>query len=249
MTNPPQNNGRVKIFLMMVISWNVGGLRDWQKRSLIKTFLFKFNLHWSFFKRLNLTTLIYGLLNLYGGGAREILVGLAWTHLKHLIMWNDPAISISDATKGQYSLSLLITLANGFKILGISYLCPFSHKDRPLMWQELYDLSCLCEEHWLLVEDSNLTRWARRKISERITHNMKLFNRFISDVGPIDLPLQKSLYSWSNNKSPLWWHWLIDFWPRMESLRSLQQLELRWWIGLPRITSPSCCPRVYQIGV
>lgn len=75
----------------------------------------------------------------------------------HLV--DDPAYSVSEITKGVFSLTLLISLADGSSFWLTGILDPQKKKeDKQQFWEELTELSYLCSDYCLLGGDFDTIR-------------------------------------------------------------------------------------------
>lgn len=74
----------------------------------------------------------------------------------HLV--DDPAYSVSEITKGVFSLTLLISLADGSSFWLTGILDPQKKEDKQQFWEELTELSYLCSDYCLLGGDFDTIR-------------------------------------------------------------------------------------------
>lgn len=82
------------------------------------------------------------------------------------IIWNSPSLTILEITKGAFSLTMFISLANRYSFWLLGIYGPPYYQERPLFSQELMDLSAPClDDNWILGGDFNVTRWSHEKSS------------------------------------------------------------------------------------
>lgn len=121
---------------MLVLSWNVRGLRSWKKRATVKRLITK------------ISSSIVTLEETKSSKLDQLVIksiwslrDIEWESLDAIRSSGDAAsFTASSITKGTYSLCVLID----------------SEKDHFI--QELDDLYCLMDENWLIGGDFNLIR-------------------------------------------------------------------------------------------
>ncbi|XP_022158956.1 uncharacterized protein LOC111025405 [Momordica charantia] len=189
---------------MKFLTWNVRGLDSWKKGALIKQFISRLNPNVVILQETKLSYMdILIVKSLWSAH------GINWSALDAsgmasgiLILWNDPDLKAAEMIEGVFSLTINFCLSDGFLFWVSGIYGPSTTEFHYLFWQELLDLSDLCENHWILAGDFNVTRWSWEKSNGRpLTKSMWLFNSFIEDSSLIDVPLTNGQHTWSRNTS------------------------------------------------
>lgn len=192
---------------MKILSWNVRGLGSPSKRALIKDTISYLCPDFVILSETKLASISKRLIKSMWSSIRINWMALESTGSSGgiLNMWDDLNFSVSDFVKGQFSLSIKISLADGFSWWLSGIYGPASRKYRGLLWRELYDLYGLCNDCWLLGGDFNVFRWSSETSSiNPAKKSMRKFNNFISSTGLIDPPLLNGSYTRSNlRNSPI----------------------------------------------
>lgn len=137
---------------MIILSWNVRGLESPKKRALIKGFLASTNPSIVILRETKTSTV-----------DRRFIKSLwssrfiGWAVLEAngasggiIIMCNELNIDMSDPIIYTFSLSLKLTLADGFTFWITSVYSPNSITERKNLWKELSDLSTDCLPNWVI---------------------------------------------------------------------------------------------------
>lgn len=77
-------------------------------------------------------------------------------------MWNEVQIDIKEAIAGKFSLTLNLSLADGFDLWISGVYGPNFVAACNLLWGEFADLATLCNPNWIIGGDFNITRWSWR---------------------------------------------------------------------------------------
>ncbi|KAL6311685.1 hypothetical protein AAG906_019039 [Vitis piasezkii] len=106
-----------------------------------------------------------------------------------LICWDKRSLEILDWEEGQYSLSCRFkNVEDGVVWVFTGVYGPFTKEERECLWEEIGAIRGIWEEPW----------------QGRITPTMRRFAYIIDDLGLVDLPLQRGVFTWSgglNNQS------------------------------------------------
>lgn len=186
---------------MNIISWNVRGIGSKEKRALVESFIQQHHPSVVILQETKISKVDRFIVKSLWSSRN-----IAWAFKGSIgasggiiILWNNPVLSVTDIKVGSFSLTIHITLADGFNFWLTGIYGPPRARDRGLFWDELKELSSLCTEGWLLGGDFNVTRWTFENSSQRRpTRSMNLFNRFITESNLTDLPFQNGLFTWSN---------------------------------------------------
>lgn len=187
-----------------ILSWNVRGLNDCNKRLRIKA-----------------------LLRLWKGDVvcfqetkrrfidRKFVRGLwgcsyvGWTYLASsgasggvLLMWDKRVIESIEECVGEFLVATLFkNVDDGWEWAFAGSYGPNVDRDRRRLWEELAGVYSLWDVLWCMRGDFNTIRFP----SERLGHcrhslAMEEFNEFIFDLDFMDLPLVGGEFTWSNGR-------------------------------------------------
>lgn len=93
-----------------------------------------------------------------------------------LIMWNDPSTKVLEVRVGTLSLTLLLSLFDGYRFWLPGIYNSSRATDRSALWEELYDLSHLCTDQWIMGGDFKVTRCSIEK--SKWQGNYKMYETF-----------------------------------------------------------------------
>ena len=111
-----------------------------------------------------------------------------------------------DWEEGQYSLSCRFkNVEDEIVWVFTGVYGPFTKKERECLWEEIGVVRGIWDEPWCLGGDFNITLFQRERSRQgRITPTMMRFAYIIGDLGLVDFPLQRGVFTWSgglNNQS------------------------------------------------
>lgn len=137
---------------MIVLSWNVRGLGSPKKIAEIKNYLKDINpsiiiIQESKAKEIDRAFIKSIWSSRYVGWVHKDAIGASGGII---IMWNELAISADEAIEGKNSLSLKISLSDGFPMWITGVYAPNSVTGRKNLWFELSELAHLCSPHWII---------------------------------------------------------------------------------------------------
>ena len=183
-----------------ILSWNVRGVNDPDKRRVIKSFLIS--------NRVDLVCLqetkVQQMNNVT---APSLGVGrfLNWRALNAegsaggiLLLWDKRRINLVDSVVGSFSVSCLFRMADDdFQWVFSGVYGPIEKRLRESFWEELGSIRGLWENPWCVGGDFNeILSLNERSRGGRIANTMRRFSDIINDLGLRDLPLQGGHYTW-----------------------------------------------------
>ena len=183
-----------------IITWNVRGVNDPDKRRVIKSFLRS--------NKVDLVCLqetkVHQMNNVM---VRSLGVGrfLNWRALNAegsaggiLILWDKRRISLVDSVEGSFSVSYLFRMEDdGFQWVFSGVYGPTEKRLSEPFWEELGAIRGLWENPWCVGGDFNEIL-SPNEISRgsRMSNTMRWFSDVLNDLGLRDLPLQGGHYTW-----------------------------------------------------
>ncbi|XP_041012226.1 exodeoxyribonuclease-like [Juglans microcarpa x Juglans regia] len=177
-----------------ILSWNVRGLNDRNKRLCIKSLLRSWKIDVVCIQETKLRTVDRRLIrNLWG------CLYVGWSYLPSegaaegvLLMWDKRVVEVTEECIGTYSV------ANLFKNVVDG---PNSDSERRRLWEELAGVHCLWDVPWCMGGDFNITRFpSARSGNSHISTAMEEFSEFMFDLDLMDLPLIGGKFTWSNSR-------------------------------------------------
>ena len=188
-----------------ILSWNVRGVNDPDKRRVIKSFLISNRVDLVCLKE----TKVQQMNNFM---ARSLGVGrfLNWRALNAegsaggiLLLRDKRRINMVDSVVGSFSVSSLFRMAeDGFQWVFSGVYGPIEKRLRESFWEELGSIRGLWEGPWCVGGDFNeILSPNERSRGGRISNTMRRFSDVLNDLGLRDLPLQGGPYTWQGDSN------------------------------------------------
>ena len=182
-----------------ILSWNVRGVNDPDKRKVIKNFI---RTHKVDLVRLHETKVQ----EMNNDMVRNLGVVrfLNWTALNTegsvggiLLIWDKRRISMVDSMVGSFLVSCLLRMAeDGFQWAFSGVYDSVEKSLREPFWEELGSIKGLWEEPWCVGGDFNeILSHDERSKGGRTSNSMRRFFDILNDLGLRDLPLQGGPYT------------------------------------------------------
>ena len=191
-----------------ILSWNVRGVNDPVKRSVIKGFLRSNRVDLVCFQETKVQQMNVGMVRSLGVGRF-----LNWTALDAegsaggiLLLWDKRRISLVDSVAGRFSVSCRFRMEeDGLQWVFSGVYGPIEKRYRESFWEELGSIRGLWDNPWCVGGDFNeILSLNERSRGGRISKSMRRFADVLNDLGLRDLPLQGGHYTWqggSNGRS------------------------------------------------
>ncbi|XP_026429123.1 uncharacterized protein LOC113325110 [Papaver somniferum] len=185
-----------------IISWNIRGLGDVNKRIVVNSVLLKWRPDVVLLQETKLEVITDQL-------RREIWssqdIGCHYLPSQGAsggmcILWDNSKLEVFDTLEERHTIACAFrSRVNQSECFVASVYGPRDRKERRRLWRELGDVMSLWDVPGVLGGDYNVTRFLEDKNrGNRITRAMKDFNKFINNWDLVDLPLTGEKYTWSN---------------------------------------------------
>ena len=183
-----------------ILSWNVRGVNDPVKRSVIKGFLRSNRVDLVCFQETKVQQMNVGMVRSLGVGRF-----LNWIALDAegsaggiLLLWDKRRISLVDSVAGSFSVSCRFRMEeDGLQWVFSGVYGPIEKRYRESFWEELGSIRGLWDNPWCVGGDFNeILSPNERSRGGRISKSMRRFADVLNDLGLRDLPLQGGHYTW-----------------------------------------------------
>ena len=183
-----------------ILSWNVRGVNDPVKRSVIKGFLRSNRVNLVCFQETKVQQMNVGMVRSLGVGRF-----LNWIALDAegsaggiLLLWDKRRISLVDSVAGSFSVSCRFRMEeDGLQWVFSGVYGPIEKRYRESFWEELGSIRGLWDNPWCVGGDFNeILSPNERSRGGRISKSMRRFADVLNDLGLRDLPLQGGHYTW-----------------------------------------------------
>ena len=200
---------------LKLLSWNVRGANEKEKRKIIKTFIRNQRVDLMCIQETKIQSMSEGVVRSLGSGRF-----LDWRALDAsgtaggiLICWDKRTLEILDWEEGQFSLSCRFkSVDNGTVWVFTGVYGPFTKEERECLWEEIGAIRGLWEDPWCVGGDFNITLFQReRSRQERITSAMRRFAQIADELGLRDIPMQGGVFTWSGGPNNQPWARLDRF--------------------------------------
>jgi exonuclease III len=192
-----------------ILSWNVRGLNDGEKRLRVRNLL----KYW----KADIICLQETKLEIISNSLVRSLWRCPyadWCYLASsgasggmLLMWDKRIVEKIDVFVGEYVLACSFrSVEEDFSWAYAGVYGPNLDAFRSSLWDELAGLISWWEMSWCIGGDFNVIRFPMERSSGvRLNSSMLEFSDFIFEQGLMDLPLAGGLFTWSNNQeNPIW---------------------------------------------
>ena len=176
-----------------IISWNVRGVNDPDKRKVIKNFLRSYRADLVCLQETKVQEMNTVMVRSLGVGRR-----LNWKALDAegsaggvLLLWDNSRISLVDSMVGSFSISCLFRMVeNGFQWAFSGVYGPVENRLREFFWEELGSIKGLWDYPWCVGGNFNEILYLNeRSRGGRFSNSMKRFSDILNDLELRDLPL------------------------------------------------------------
>ena len=187
-----------------ILTWNVRGLHDRDKRLRIKNLLKEWHADVVCLQETKMEVIT-------GQFVRSLwrCQYVDWMFLGSngasggiLLMWDKRLVEKVEDAVGFFSVSCKFKNVEDQKIwMFTGVYGPNDDRDRRLMWDELAGMQSWWEVPWVLGGDFNVVRFPSERVgSDSFSPAMHEFSDFISFHGLVDLPLSGGNFTWTNNR-------------------------------------------------
>ena len=183
-----------------ILSWNVRGANDPDKRKVIKNFLRRYRADVVCLQETKIQEMSNILARSLGVGRQmnwKVMnaQGSAWGIV---VFWDNSSISLMDSVVGSFSVLCLFRMPeDGFQWAFTGVYGPVENSDREAFWEELGSIKGLWEGPWCVGGDFNEVLFPyERARGGRLSNSMRRFSDIMNDLDLRDLPLQGGPYSW-----------------------------------------------------
>ena len=182
-----------------ILSWNVGGVNDLDKRKVIKNFLRSHRTDLVCLQETKVQEMTIDLVRSLGVGWC-----LNWKVLNTegsaggiLLLWDNSRISLVDSVVGSFSVSYLFRMAEDvfqWAFSGVYDLV--ENRFRESYWEELGSVKGLWDGPWCVGGDFNEILYPNeRSRGGRLSNSMRRFSDILNDLDLRNLPLQGEPYT------------------------------------------------------
>ncbi|KAM6550152.1 hypothetical protein CsatB_021828 [Cannabis sativa] len=186
---------------MKILTWNIRGSGDKEKRRAIKATLCKLNPDIRIIQEVKKEVVDR---NFVGSIWRSRFK--AWILLPSigrlggtLLIWDTRSITVLGSMIGEFSISVLIKTEEKEPWWFSGVYGPCSYKARSDFWDEMAGLSSICGESWCIGGDFNVVRSVQEKLNNNsCTRSMKIFDELVNVLRLIDPKLNNGRFTWSN---------------------------------------------------
>ena len=184
---------------LKILSWNVRGLHEKDKRFRIRNLLKLWRPHIICFLETKLELITQGIVrNIWGSHHLDwVYLGSNGASGGILLMWDTRVVEKVEEAVGIFSVSCKFrSVFDSQEWMFSGVYGPQSDGERLLMWEELAGISSWWGIPWCLRGDFNVSRFPSEKLGgQHLTQAMVGFPDFISDCELLDPPLgRRSLY-------------------------------------------------------
>ncbi|KAG6636557.1 hypothetical protein CIPAW_11G119300 [Carya illinoinensis] len=189
--------------LPKILTWNVRGLNDINKRLRIRSLLRQWKVDIICLQETKLKQITRRTIQSIWGCQY-----VGWAYLPSdgalggiLVMWDKRVVENIDKFVGEYFVGCLFKNSeDGFEWAFAGVYGPNLEGEWRLLWDELASLCSWWEMPWCIGGDFNVTRFPSARSGDGWqNHAMGEFSDFISELGLMDIPLLGGGYTWSSN--------------------------------------------------
>ena len=185
---------------LRILSWNVRGVNDPEKRKVIKNFIRMQRVDMICLQETKVQEMNTEMVRSLGVGRF-----LDWTALNAegsaggiLLIWDKRRIRLVDSLVGNFSVSCLFKMEeDGFQWVFSGVYGPVDKNLRELFWEELGSIKGLWDDPWCVGGDFNeILSPDERSKGGRISNSMRRYADILNDLELRDLPLQGGPFTW-----------------------------------------------------
>ena len=177
-----------------ILSWNVRGANNAEKRKLMKAYLRRKKVNLVYFQETKLKEVTCGII-------RSLAVGrfVEWVASNAkgasggiLILWDSRVLQLIEVEESSYSLSgKFQNIEDDFTWIFSGVYGPTSNENRELLCEELGAIRGLWGEPWCIGGDFNVIRFPNERNREgRTSSSMRRFSHIIDELELKDVPHQ-----------------------------------------------------------
>ncbi|WMV46111.1 hypothetical protein MTR67_039496 [Solanum verrucosum] len=188
------------MMMFKLISWNIRGLNDREKRRVVHSLLSGWRADIVCLQETKIEGDISEMVKQIWGGRwiRYACLKASGTRGGILLMWD------ARAWMGEVLEIVSYTITCKFESQTQNFSChisgvyaPNCYKERRLVWEELSSVRGLMEGPWAMCGDFNVSRYiSEKKNCNRRTKGMREFSDFIEDMELVDMHLEDAAYTW-----------------------------------------------------
>ncbi|KAJ9701497.1 hypothetical protein PVL29_006726 [Vitis rotundifolia] len=186
---------------LKILSWNVRGANDRNKRKVIKTLIRSQKVDMVCLQETKIQDMSQGVVHSLGVGrflgwgavnARGAAGGV-------VVFWDKRILELVGMEVGLFSISCRFkNCEDGFLWFFTGVYGPISKSFREPFWEELGAIRGLWSDPWCIGGDFNVIRFpSERSRGGRLSGSMRSFSEVIDELALRDLPLQGGLFTWS----------------------------------------------------
>ncbi|RVW39723.1 LINE-1 reverse transcriptase-like [Vitis vinifera] len=193
---------------LRILSWNVRGANDKEKRRVIKDVIKSQKVDLVCIQETKIQEMSNGLVKSLGVGRC-----LEWGSLNSrgtaggvLVFWDNRVLQLEEMEVGKFTVSCRFkSCEDGFCWCFTGVYGPTAKVEREDFWSELGAIKGLWNEPWCVAGDFNMIRFpSERSRGGRLTQAMRRFSEVVEKLELRDLPLQGGVFTWCgglNNRS------------------------------------------------
>ena len=185
---------------LKMLSWNVRGANNLNKRNVIRNFIRSQRVDLVCLQETKLKNLSAADARSFGVGrmADWRAVGAEGSAGGMLVFWDKRKLDLVEAEIGQFSVTCMFkNVEDGFLWAFTGVYGPVKRCRREMFWEELGAVKGLWEGPWCIGGDFNMVLYPNeRKLDCRLSHSMRRFSEVLNELGLRDLPLQGGPFTW-----------------------------------------------------
>lgn len=190
-----------------ILSWNVRGLNEAEKRSTIKSLFHKWKADIVCLQETKIEDWSPLLIRQVWGNR-----WVEWATLNSIgrsggviVLWDKRQWSNRGVHQGLYTISCMLESSQeDLRWCSTGVYGPHNNIERENFWHELAAIRGIWENQWVIGGDFNVCRYESERYNcVRRSRAMKSFTDIIQDLGIIDLPLQGAHYTWFRGEDSL----------------------------------------------
>ena len=183
-----------------ILSWNVRGVNDPEKRKVIKNFIRIHRVDMICLQETKVQDMNIDIVRSLGVGRflNRTALNAEGSAGGILLIWDKRRIRLVDSMLGNFSVSCLFRREeDGFQWVFSGVYGPVDKSLRELFWEELGSIKGLWNDPWCVGGDFNeILSPDERSKGGRISNSMRRFADILNDLELRDLPLQGGPFTW-----------------------------------------------------